>query len=175
MSVLYAPNPTGELAKQAAAHTDRLRRLHIIQKPVSAVVTEFVELHPDLSVEQPSLPNALLEAAWEALEPRGHASVFKCEFIQRRVLEHFHGISRVDLIGHRRTANVVLPRQIAMYLCKVLTTRSLPDIGRRFGNRDHTTVLHAVRKVEALLQSRPDVANVVEQIITSLQPDRVVE
>jgi chromosomal replication initiator protein len=54
------------------------------------------------------------------------------------------------MLSSRRTANVVRPRQIAMYLAKTLTLRSLPEIGRRFGGRDHTTVLHAVRKIETL-------------------------
>jgi hypothetical protein len=56
-------------------------------------------------------------------------------------------IACVDLVSVRRTKGVVYPRQIAMYLCKTLTLHSLAEIGRRFGNRDHTTVLHAIRKV----------------------------
>ena len=62
----------------------------------------------------------------------------------------------------RRTANVVRPRQIAMYLSKVLTLRSLPEIGRRFGGRDHTTVLHAVRKIEELSARDKSLAEVIE-------------
>ena len=62
-----------------------------------------------------------------------------------------YNVSRSDLLSSRRTANVVRPRQVAMYLAKTLTLRSLPEIGRRFGGRDHTTVLHAVRKIEALV------------------------
>ncbi len=73
----------------------------------------------------------------------------KIEDIQKLVATHFN-VSRADILSARRTANVVRPRQIAMYLAKVLTLRSLPEIGRRFGGRDHTTVLHAVRKIEAL-------------------------
>ena len=73
----------------------------------------------------------------------------KIEDIQRTVARHFN-VSRADMLSSRRTANVVRPRQIAMYLAKTLTLRSLPEIGRRFGGRDHTTVLHAVRKIEAL-------------------------
>jgi len=73
----------------------------------------------------------------------------KIEDIQKLVATHFN-VSRADILSSRRTANVVRPRQIAMYLAKVLTLRSLPEIGRRFGGRDHTTVLHAVRKIEAL-------------------------
>jgi chromosomal replication initiator protein len=73
----------------------------------------------------------------------------KIEDIQKLVASHFN-VSRADMLSSRRTANVVRPRQIAMYLSKVLTLRSLPEIGRRFGGRDHTTVLHAVRKIEAM-------------------------
>lgn len=71
----------------------------------------------------------------------------RIEDIQKLVAVHFN-ISRADLLSARRTAQVVKPRQVAMFLAKVLTLRSLPEIGRRFGGRDHTTVLHAVRKIE---------------------------
>jgi chromosomal replication initiator protein len=71
----------------------------------------------------------------------------KIEDIQRVVSKHFN-VSKQDLLSSRRTRSIVWPRQIAMYLAKSLTLRSLPEIGRRFGGRDHTTVLHAVRKVE---------------------------
>lgn len=73
----------------------------------------------------------------------------KIEDIQKLVANHY-SVSRPDILSSRRTATVVRPRQIAMYLAKVLTLRSLPEIGRRFGGRDHTTVLHAVRKIETL-------------------------
>jgi chromosomal replication initiator protein len=73
----------------------------------------------------------------------------KIEDIQRTVARHYN-VSRADMLSSRRTANVVRPRQVAMYLAKLLTLRSLPEIGRRFGGRDHTTVLHAVRKIENL-------------------------
>lgn len=76
----------------------------------------------------------------------------KIEDIQKLVASHY-SISRPDILSSRRTATVVRPRQIAMYLSKVLTLRSLPEIGRRFGGRDHTTVLHAVRKIESLAKS----------------------
>ncbi|WP_299808975.1 chromosomal replication initiator protein DnaA [uncultured Roseibium sp.] len=73
----------------------------------------------------------------------------KIEDIQRVVSKHYN-VSKADLLSARRTRTIVRPRQIAMYLAKVMTPRSLPEIGRRFGNRDHTTVLHAVRKIEEL-------------------------
>jgi chromosomal replication initiator protein len=80
-----------------------------------------------------------------AREPRR----VKIEDIQKLVASHY-SVSRSDILSARRTATVVKPRQVAMYLSKALTLRSLPEIGRRFGGRDHTTVLHAVRKIEGL-------------------------
>ena len=68
---------------------------------------------------------------------------------QKRVSEYFN-IRQSDMLSTRRSRVVARPRQIAMYLSKNLTSRSLPEIGRRFGNRDHTTVIHAVKKVEEL-------------------------
>ncbi|WP_350335803.1 chromosomal replication initiator protein DnaA [Coralliovum pocilloporae] len=76
----------------------------------------------------------------------------RIEDIQRIVSKHFN-VSRADLLSSRRTRVIVRPRQIAMYLAKILTPRSLPEIGRRFGGRDHTTVLHAVRKIEDLIKT----------------------
>jgi chromosomal replication initiator protein len=85
----------------------------------------------------------------------------KIEEIQRLVASHYC-VSRNDILSARRTANVVRPRQIAMYLSKILTPRSLPEIGRRFGGRDHTTVLHAVRKIEQLVAKDRQTAEVIE-------------
>ena len=69
--------------------------------------------------------------------------------IQKATSEHF-GLKQADLISERRNRSVARPRQAAMWLAKQLTTRSLPDIGRRFGGRDHTTVIHAVKRIEEL-------------------------
>lgn len=85
----------------------------------------------------------------------------KIEDIQRAVARHFN-VSRSDMLSSRRTANVVRPRQIAMYLAKTLTLRSLPEIGRRFGGRDHTTVLHAVRKIETLADKDQALADEID-------------
>ncbi|GAA0786722.1 chromosomal replication initiator protein DnaA [Roseibium denhamense] len=76
----------------------------------------------------------------------------KIEDIQRVVSKHYN-VTKADLLSARRTRTIVRPRQIAMYLAKVMTPRSLPEIGRRFGNRDHTTVLHAVRKIEEMARA----------------------
>jgi chromosomal replication initiator protein len=92
----------------------------------------------------------------------------RVEDILRIVAKHY-GVSRADLLSSRRTANVVRPRQIAMYLAKTLTLRSLPEIGRRFGGRDHTTVLHAVRKIEGLVQGDKVLADEIEVLKRQLQ------
>jgi hypothetical protein len=74
------------------------------------------------------------------------------EEIQRKVAEHFN-IRLSDMLGPKRTRTIARPRQIAMYLSKEMTSRSLPEIGRRFGGRDHTTILHGVRKAVSQAQS----------------------
>ncbi len=92
----------------------------------------------------------------------------KIEDIQRVVARQYN-VSRSDLLSSRRTANVVRPRQVAMYLAKTMTLRSLPEIGRRFGGRDHTTVLHAVRKIENLLGNDTALADEVDALKRQLQ------
>jgi chromosomal replication initiator protein len=92
----------------------------------------------------------------------------RIEDIQRVVARQYN-VSRADLLSSRRTANVVRPRQVAMYLAKVLTLRSLPEIGRRFGGRDHTTVLHAVRKIETLAGNDSAFAEEIESLKRQLQ------
>jgi chromosomal replication initiator protein len=88
--------------------------------------------------------------------------------IQKAVSEYY-GMKQADLLSDRRNRAVARPRQVAMWLCKQLTTRSLPDIGRRFGGRDHTTVLHAVRKIEELKAVDAPIAADVEALMRKLQ------
>ena len=76
----------------------------------------------------------------------------------------YFSITVDDLISKRRTKAVVRPRHIAMYLAKTMTTRSLPDIGRRFGGRDHSTVIHAVNKITETLTSDAVLAEDVEAL-----------
>ncbi len=92
----------------------------------------------------------------------------KIEDIQRLVANHYN-VSRQDILSSRRTATVVRPRQIAMYLSKALTPRSYPEIGRRFGGRDHTTVLHAVRKIEELADKDSALASEIDLLKRMLQ------
>lgn len=90
------------------------------------------------------------------------------EEIQRRVSEHFN-IRLSDLLGPKRLRAYARPRQIAMYLAKTLTNRSLPEIGRRFGGRDHTTIMHGVRRIEELMISDGQMADDVELLRRSLE------
>ncbi|MXQ08196.1 chromosomal replication initiator protein DnaA [Alphaproteobacteria bacterium GH1-50] len=90
------------------------------------------------------------------------------EEIQRKVSEHFN-IRLSDLIGPKRVRTFARPRQMAMYLSKQLTSRSLPEIGRRFGGRDHTTVMHGVRKIEELMQKDSQIADDLELLRRALE------
>ncbi|MBY7648936.1 MAG: chromosomal replication initiator protein DnaA [Candidatus Liberibacter europaeus] len=91
----------------------------------------------------------------------GENKKIRIEDIQRMVAKHYN-ISRNDLLSNRRVRTIVRPRQIAMYISKIMTPRSFPEIGRRFGDRDHTTVLHAVRKVEKMLETDATLKKEVE-------------
>jgi chromosomal replication initiator protein len=111
-----------------------------------------------------------LESAQEVLHDllRSHERRVTIDEIQRRVAEHFN-IRLGEMTSDRRARAVARPRQVAMYLAKQLTTRSLPEIGRKFGGRDHTTVMHAVRKIEELKGSDPALAEDVELLRRMLQ------
>jgi len=87
----------------------------------------------------------------------------RIEEIIKTVSRHF-GVSKPDILSERRHRSVVWPRQIGMYLSKQLTARSLPEIGRRFGNRDHTTVLHAIRKIDKELEANPRLRDELEDL-----------
>ena len=90
------------------------------------------------------------------------------EDVLRTISGHFN-VTKQDILSSRRHKTIVYPRQIGMYLAKVLTTRSLPEIGRKFGGRDHTTVLHAVRKIEKLINTDPSIKESIETLGNSLK------
>ncbi len=90
------------------------------------------------------------------------------EEIQRKVAEHYN-IRLSDMIGPKRLRNIARPRQVAMYLAKQLTPRSLPEIGRRFGGRDHTTIMHGVRKIEELMATDSQLSDDLQLLRRLLQ------
>lgn len=111
-----------------------------------------------------------LETAQELLRDllRANERRVSIDEIQKRVAEHFT-IRFSEMTSNRRARAVARPRQIAMYLAKQLTSRSLPEIGRKFGGRDHTTVLHAVRRIEELKETDPALAEDLELLTRMLQ------
>lgn len=88
--------------------------------------------------------------------------------IQRRVSEHYR-IRQAEMVSARRAREVARPRQVAMYLAKQLTPRSLPEIGRKFGGRDHTTVIHAIRQIERLRGIDTDIDSDVRTLMRDLE------
>src|SRR5690606_22358199 len=111
-----------------------------------------------------------IETAQEVLHDllRANDRRITIEEIQKRVAEHF-SIRMADMHSARRARAVARPRQVAMYLCKQLTPRSLPEIGRKFGGRAHTTVMHAVRKIEELRASDPNLSEDIELLRRMLE------
>lgn len=107
----------------------------------------------------PDIAETVVRDLFQGVEPRR----IKIEDILRIISRHF-GVSKGDLLSQRRHRSVVWPRQIGMYLAKQLTHRSLPEIGRRFGNRDHTTVLHAIRKIEGVIAGDANLRDEIDEL-----------
>ncbi len=118
----------------------------------------------------PKLAQLTLDEAQSILRPHLSAPERKVtvDHIQKAVAEHF-GLTQADLLSERRARSVARPRQAAMWIAKQITTRSLPDIGRRFGGRDHTTVLHAVRRIEALKAEDATLARDLDVLLRKLR------
>jgi len=103
--------------------------------------------------------------------PQGEMPEISVEHIQSTVIERF-GISLQELTGDRRSQAIVYPRQVAMYLCRELTDSSLPKIGKKFGGRDHTTVIHATSKIAKLIQEDRSVYNLVQELTARIKQAR---
>ena len=115
-----------------------------------------------------------VELAQEVLKdvfPQGELPEVSVERIQDIVVERF-GISMQELTGDRRSQAIVYPRQVAMYLCRELTDSSLPKIGKKFGGRDHTTVIHATSKIAKLIQEDRSVYNLVQELTARIKQPR---
>jgi chromosomal replication initiator protein len=103
--------------------------------------------------------------------PQGEVPQVSIERIQELVSDRF-GLSLEELCGERRSQNIVYPRQIAMYLSRELTDASLPKIGRQFGGRDHTTVIHATTKIAGLIREDRSVYNLVQELTARVKQAR---
>jgi len=108
-----------------------------------------VPIQVETPEQLPPIPNEVVAVAAEIAFPDWVNIVTK---IKAAVCREF-GISAVDLVSQRRLKKNVVPRQVGIFLCRKITTRSLPEIGRRFGGRDHSTCLHSVRKIEQRLET----------------------
>jgi hypothetical protein len=154
-------NPHARNAMCSKALLAALRANHPEQEPAPGIIPETI---PETKAP---IPNSVIAAASEIAFPNFPSRIKQ---IQLATLTLFPKITRAELTSSRRKATVVKARQIAMYISKQLTSQSLPEIGRRFGGRDHTTVLHAVRKVERMVETDPILAAQIEQI-KSLIPE----
>ncbi|WP_140984227.1 chromosomal replication initiator protein DnaA [Asticcacaulis tiandongensis] len=146
--------------------------LHFLSERVPGSIRELEGAVNTLAASAgPRLGSLTLDEAMALLQPNLKVAVERritVDEIQKLVSEHYN-LKQADLLSERRTRSVARPRQVAMWLCKQNTTRSYPDIGRRFGGRDHTTVLHAVKKIEELLQSDELIARDVEALTRKLR------
>lgn len=160
------------IAAKAAELADRKSRLALDAVRVAAVEAPLIS-RPEVRIVISDLmpePNE----KWAIIAPTpqqrpisrpSHPSV---RDIQLAVCKHYD-VKLIDMMSLRRTADIVKPRQVAMFLAKTLTLKSLPDIGRRFGGRDHTTALHAVRKIEMLVRLDGDIARDVADITAKIK------
>ena len=89
----------------------------------------------------------------------------------QNVTSNFFSINLEDMLSQRRSRPLARPRQIAMYLAKKLTTRSLPEIGRKFANRDHTTVIHAVKTIDKISQNNDEMRKNIEELKSLILSD----
>ena len=92
-----------------------------------------------------------------------NSSVISIEYIQDVVCNYFN-ITMKDLKSSQRSNNITFPRQIGMYLCRILTNESFPKVGEAFGKRDHTTVMHAFKKIEKDIKENPETKLLVESV-----------
>jgi chromosomal replication initiator protein len=135
---------------------DRMLRMGILERKLDNLARQY-RIRPGARPE-----------VMQFLAVRGAERRITVDEIQKATAEYY-GLKQADLLSERRTRAVARPRQTAMYLAKSLTTRSYPDIGRRFGGRDHTTVLHAVRTIERLAQEDAQLARDIEALTRRLR------
>lgn len=160
---MYAPSlPVAEEVQTIPAPVLPKILVFPISRPVS--VEEIVQRY------KRGHPHCRLFAARRIKSREGGADTFN---IMRTVALHFD-VTRVDLKSARRTAHIVKARQIACWLMKTLTTLSLPQIGRHVGGRDHTTVLHAARKIQHLRETNEEMRRVTDDLVAQVKA-RVAE
>lgn len=136
----------------------RHNTIQFVEPPAPRPTATSIPPLPPISNEQIKEAHSMIERQW----------VNQVEIIQRAVLAKFPGITLADMKSQSRGAKCVAPRHLAMFLCKEMTDKSLPDIGRRFGGRDHTTVLNAINRITARLLDDEEFALFVNRIRESI-------
>lgn len=121
-----------------------------VPEPIEEVIAAVEEVEP--------IVDAIVEPVDVPFKPPAYVNDVLAFIVKR------FGITLLDMTSERRTANLVKPRQIAMWLAKDITKRSLPYIGTRMGGRDHTTILHGIRKIERLRECDPTMREETDQI-----------
>jgi hypothetical protein len=168
------------IARKAAELAAAKTEANSIEPPVKALKPAAFPAEPDpppiaRKAAELTEPAAVLAESdppglpmiWPVIPPEDQpvrAEVYRVADIQDHVCRYY-SVSKLDLLSPRRIHRIVLPRQVAIYLAKELTGRSLPDLGRRFGGRDHTTVLHSVKKIAALVLTDENLAFEVAQLL----------
>jgi len=182
MVALHQEQVTERQARASSSRAERLRRLGVVRPageakptvPARRPLATVTNSKPAASAPVDPVQNPM--AAYEhtfwcadlVSDRPFHPRRPKISDIQRAVCQHYN-VTLVDLLSIRRTAKLVRPRQVAMYIAKTLLLKSLPDIAQRFGDRDHTTALHAVRKIEALVAKDVSLSDEVELLKRQLQ------
>jgi chromosomal replication initiator protein len=166
------------LRKKVKADQIEIRDPELLTFIASRVSTNIRELEGALTrvVAFASLTGRALsvELAQDVLKdvfPQGESRQISIEGIQELVCERF-GVTHDELTGDRRSQNIVYPRQVAMYLARELTDSSLPKIGKEFGGRDHTTVIHATSKIARLIREDRSVYNLVQELTARVRQVR---
>ena len=157
------------LAEMQAAHLERRRREAMVTSPPCTPIQAKAVQRPPTPIVAPSPIHSLrAAAAWERRKAARTGKYPAVHAIVASVAEAW-GVTETDVLSARRTSKVVRPRQVAMFLAKELTLRSLPDIGRRIGGRDHTTVLHGVRRIGELIETDGELAEKIAGLRAQLE------
>lgn len=146
-------------------HTPNIVSLEAVRRDVPAPVQELApEASNDTAVEIPNFLSLRQKRRdWIDLTSKQALKPADSTIVLRIVVDHF-GITKRDLISERRTAEIVKPRMIACWLMRNFTTMSLPTIGKKLGRRDHTTVLNAIRKIDALRERDADFCALTDEL-----------
>ena len=129
----------------------------------------FNKVMASSKLEKKEVTLELAEKALKDIISPDQQKVITPEYIISVVAEHFH-LTVADLCGNKRSSKIVMPRQIAMYLCRDIIDTSLKTIGKNLGNRDHTTVMHGIEKIEKEIQTNDNIKNSIDTLKKKINP-----